>query len=370
MARVKNGAVTKARHKKVLKQAKGYFGSKHRLYKTAKEQLMHSGQYAFRDRKQKKRDFRKLWITRINAACRQNDISYSRFIEGLTKAGVEINRKMLSEIAINDPKAFTDLVKIAKDGKAGKLTPATEVEGVEVTVGGAAKTAKKETKKENEELLEKGRSSINDEPEEEEVKVSSAEVSDKKVTFSFRALMCKLIDINLLCATGFIITFMLFPGASIKPQLFNLPIGWKINTIIFLFNVFDTIAKTLVGYLTPTKGKLYFFSFSRILLICSFYYVCYAETFNLLKPEIISYIVLVNVILLSITGGFVNSLSFALAPGQVQDEWKGKAGSSVSLSLIIGICLGSFSGIIFNNLIDFKVPIPVEHLEVGKKGNM
>ena len=148
MARVKNGAVTKARHKKVLKQAKGYFVSKHRLYKTAKEQLMHSGQYAFRDRKQKKRDFRKLWITRINAACRQNDISYSRFIEGLTKAGVEINRKMLSEIAINDPKAFTDLVKIAKDGKAGKLTPATEVEGVEVTVGGAAKTAKKETKKE------------------------------------------------------------------------------------------------------------------------------------------------------------------------------------------------------------------------------
>ncbi len=122
MARVKNGATTKARHKKVLKQAKGYFGSKHRLYKTAKEQLMHSGQYAFRDRKQKKRDFRKLWITRINAACRENEISYSRFIEGLTKAGVEVNRKMLSEIAINDPKAFSELVKISKDGKAGKVT--------------------------------------------------------------------------------------------------------------------------------------------------------------------------------------------------------------------------------------------------------
>lgn len=147
MARVKNGAVTKARHKKVLKQAKGYFGSKHRLYKTAKEQLMHSGQYAFRDRKQKKREFRKLWITRINAACRQNDISYSRFIEGLTKAGVEVNRKMLSEIAINDPKAFTDLVKVAKDGKAGKIKPATDVSGTEVTVG-ATKTTKKETKKE------------------------------------------------------------------------------------------------------------------------------------------------------------------------------------------------------------------------------
>ena len=151
MARVKNGAVTKARHKKVLKEAKGYFGSKHRLYKTAKEQLMHSGQYAFRDRKQKKRDFRKLWITRINAACRQNEISYSRFIEGLNKAGVDVNRKMLSEIAINDPKAFSDLVKVAKDGKAGKIKRAEEVSGKEVTIGASKETkaaAKKETKKE------------------------------------------------------------------------------------------------------------------------------------------------------------------------------------------------------------------------------
>ena len=124
MTRVKNGVTTKARHKEVLKNAKGYFGSKHRLYKTAKEQLMHSGQYAFRDRRQKKRDFRKLWIVRINAACRENEISYSRFIEGLNKAGVEVNRKMLSEIAINDPKAFSELVKVAKDGKAGKVTKA------------------------------------------------------------------------------------------------------------------------------------------------------------------------------------------------------------------------------------------------------
>ena len=143
MARVRNGAVTKARHKKVLKEAKGYFGSKHRLYKTAKEQLMHSGQYAFRDRRQKKRDFRKLWITRINAACRLNDISYSRFIEGLNKAGVEVNRKMLSEIAINDPKAFAELVKVAKDGKAGKIKPATEVAGNEVTIGAKKESAKK-----------------------------------------------------------------------------------------------------------------------------------------------------------------------------------------------------------------------------------
>ena len=146
MARVKNGAVTKARHKKVLKAAKGYVGSKHRLYKTAKEQLMHSGQYAFRDRKQKKREFRKLWITRINAACRLNDISYSRFIEGLTKAGVEINRKMLSEIAINDPKAFSELVKLARDGKAGKVKADKVASVEEVSVKGA-KAAKKETKK-------------------------------------------------------------------------------------------------------------------------------------------------------------------------------------------------------------------------------
>lgn len=145
MARVKSGVTTKQRHKKVLKQAKGYFGSKHRLYKTAKEQLMHSGQYAYRDRKQKKRDFRKLWITRINAACRQNDISYSRFIEGLTKAGVEVNRKMLSEIAISDEKAFRDLVQIAKDGKAGKVVPkAVETKGVTVVKSTSSQT-KKET---------------------------------------------------------------------------------------------------------------------------------------------------------------------------------------------------------------------------------
>ena len=151
MARVKNGATTKARHKKVLKQAKGYFGSKHRLYKTAKEQLMHSGQYAYRDRKQKKRDFRKLWITRINAACREEGISYSRFIEGLNKAGVEINRKMLSEIAINDKEAFANLVKVAKDGKAGKVKIDSKVVENEVTINNTTvkkDTTKKETKKE------------------------------------------------------------------------------------------------------------------------------------------------------------------------------------------------------------------------------
>ena len=151
MTRVKNSVTTKARHKKVLKAAKGYFGSKHRLYKTAKEQLMHSGQYAFRDRRQKKRDFRKLWITRINAACRENEISYSRFIEGLNKAGVEVNRKMLSEIAIADPKAFAELVKTAKKGLEGKAEVAKKVEAkkeVEVVKGSAKKETKKEEVKE------------------------------------------------------------------------------------------------------------------------------------------------------------------------------------------------------------------------------
>lgn len=117
MTRVKNSVATRARRKKVLKRAKGYFGSKHRLFKTAQEQVMHSERYAFRDRKQKKRDFRKLWITRINAECRENGISYSRFIDGLNKAGVEVNRKMLSELAIYDKEAFANLVKVAKEGK-------------------------------------------------------------------------------------------------------------------------------------------------------------------------------------------------------------------------------------------------------------
>ena len=124
MPRVKGGTISRARHKKVLKQAKGYFGSKHRLYKSANEQVMHAGKYAYRDRRQKKRDFRKLWITRINAACRMNDISYSKFINGLSKAGIEINRKMLSELAIDDAKAFTSLVEMAKAALEGKTVKA------------------------------------------------------------------------------------------------------------------------------------------------------------------------------------------------------------------------------------------------------
>jgi large subunit ribosomal protein L20 len=109
---------------------------------------MHSGQYAFRDRRQKKRDFRKLWITRINAACRENEISYSRFIEGLNKSGVEVNRKMLSELAIADSKAFKELVKVAKDGLAGKGTKASVAAKKEVEV--VKETTKKATVKKEE----------------------------------------------------------------------------------------------------------------------------------------------------------------------------------------------------------------------------
>lgn len=116
--RVKGGSVTRQRRNKTLKLAKGYFGSKHRLYKTAKEQVMHSLQYAYRDRRNIKRDFRKLWIKRINAACRMCDISYSVFMNGLKQANVNINRKMLAELAINDFPAFESLVKTAKKALA------------------------------------------------------------------------------------------------------------------------------------------------------------------------------------------------------------------------------------------------------------
>ncbi|HJA40398.1 MAG TPA: 50S ribosomal protein L20 [Firmicutes bacterium] len=114
MPRVKGGTVTRKRRKKVLKLAKGYYGSKHTLFKVANQQVMKSLMYAYRDRRQKKRDFRKLWIARINAAARMNGLSYSRFMHGLKLAGIEVNRKMLSEIAIHDEKAFAELAEVVK----------------------------------------------------------------------------------------------------------------------------------------------------------------------------------------------------------------------------------------------------------------
>ncbi|GEN31483.1 large subunit ribosomal protein L20 [Cerasibacillus quisquiliarum] len=114
MPRVKGGTVTRQRRKRVLKLAKGYYGSKRTLFKTAKQQVMKSGQYAYRDRKQKKREFRKLWIARINAAARMNDLSYNKFMHGLKLAGIEINRKMLADLAVNDEQAFAQLAEQAK----------------------------------------------------------------------------------------------------------------------------------------------------------------------------------------------------------------------------------------------------------------
>ena len=110
MARVKRGTLVKKRHNKILEAASGYFGGKRSLFKTANEQFGKSGNYAYRDRRNKKREFRRLWITRIGAACRINGMSYNRFIEGLNKAGVAVDRKILSEIAISDAAAFTKLV--------------------------------------------------------------------------------------------------------------------------------------------------------------------------------------------------------------------------------------------------------------------
>ena len=114
MARIKGAIMTRKRRNKVLRLAKGYYGSKSKLFKTAKQAVMKSGNYAYVGRKQKKRDFRRLWITRISAACKMNGINYSTFINGLKKAGIELNRKMLSEIAISDPEGFAALVDKAK----------------------------------------------------------------------------------------------------------------------------------------------------------------------------------------------------------------------------------------------------------------
>ena len=120
MPRVKGGNVARKRRKKVLKLAKGYFGSKHLLYRTANEQVMKSLRYAYRDRKQRKRNFRRLWIARINAAARLEGLSYSRLINGLKLAGVEVNRKMLADIAVHDQEGFKAIADVAKKGLAGE----------------------------------------------------------------------------------------------------------------------------------------------------------------------------------------------------------------------------------------------------------
>lgn len=118
MARIKRGAVARRRKNRILKRAKGYFGARHGLLKTAREAVEKADKYAYRDRRQRKRDFRRLWITRINAATRKHGLSYSRFVDGLAKARVEIDRKELAEIAVRDPQAFAKLVEVSKAAAA------------------------------------------------------------------------------------------------------------------------------------------------------------------------------------------------------------------------------------------------------------
>lgn len=142
MPRVKGGYTTRRRRKAVLKLAKGYVGSKHTIYRTANEAVMRAMQYAYRDRKQKKRDFRKLWIQRINAAAKENGLKYSLFICGLSRAGVEVNRKMLADLAVNDPKAFTEFVEIAKKGLTMSSAKTAEKVVVLQTESKAVKAAK------------------------------------------------------------------------------------------------------------------------------------------------------------------------------------------------------------------------------------
>lgn len=148
MPRVKGGYTTRRRRKAVLKLAKGYVGSKHTIYRTANEAVMRAMQYAYRDRKQKKRDFRKLWIQRINAAAKENGLKYSLFICGLSRAGVEVNRKMLADLAVNDPKAFTEFVEIAKKGFTMPSVKSAEKVVVLQTESKAAKATKAEVAQE------------------------------------------------------------------------------------------------------------------------------------------------------------------------------------------------------------------------------
>jgi large subunit ribosomal protein L20 len=118
MARVKRSVHAKKKRREVLRKAKGYFGSRSKRYRVAKEQLLHSGQYAYRDRRDRKAQFRRLWIARIGAGARQHGLSYSRFVHGLSKAGIEVDRKMLADMAVHDPAAFRQLVEAAKDALA------------------------------------------------------------------------------------------------------------------------------------------------------------------------------------------------------------------------------------------------------------
>ncbi|AUD65096.1 50S ribosomal protein L20 [Tenericutes bacterium MZ-XQ] len=176
MPRVKGGATTRRRRKKILKLAKGYFGSKRALYRTAHEQVMRSLAYAYRDRKQRKREFRKLWITRINAAAKLNGMKYSKLIHGLALANVQVNRKMLADIAVNQPEDFKAYCALAQAALDGYIPPKTENK---VEVKKEAPKAKKETPKEAPKAKEEA-------PKKEKVDYSSMLVTELKELCSER----------------------------------------------------------------------------------------------------------------------------------------------------------------------------------------
>ncbi|MCD4827192.1 MAG: 50S ribosomal protein L20 [Acholeplasmataceae bacterium] len=180
MPRVKGGTVTRRRRKKILKLAKGYFGSKRALYRTAHEQVMRSLAYAYRDRKQRKREFRKLWITRINAAAKINGMKYSKLIHGLILANVEVNRKMLADIAVNQPEDFKAYCALAQAALDGYIPQKTENKKVEV------KVAKKEVKPEVKKV------------EKKEVKPEAKKVEKKAEKVDYSSLL--VADLKQLCS--------------------------------------------------------------------------------------------------------------------------------------------------------------------------
>jgi large subunit ribosomal protein L20 len=181
MPRVKGGTTTRRRRKKILKLAKGYFGSKRALYRTAHEQVMRSFAYAYRDRKQRKREFRKLWITRINAAAKLNGMKYSKLIHGLALANVQVNRKMLADIAINQPEDFKAYCALAQAALEGYIPPKTEVkvEAKKEVKKEAPKAKKEEPKKEAPKAKEEA-------PKKEKVDYSSMLVTELKELCSER----------------------------------------------------------------------------------------------------------------------------------------------------------------------------------------
>lgn len=187
MPRVKGGYVARRRRKKVLKLAKGYYGSKHAIYRTAHEQVMRALQFSYRDRKVRKREFRKLWIVRINAACQLNGIKYNQFINGLKNAGLLVNRKMLADLAVNDAATFTSLVETARKGLAAK----PEVEKVEYVF---VKPAKKEERSKNHaDLVANTKKEVKAEPK-KEVKVEA-----KKETKTVDYASMNLTELKALC---------------------------------------------------------------------------------------------------------------------------------------------------------------------------